>query len=411
MDLQLFDTPTERTVLTVSALNRQVKSTLENHVGHVWLEGEISNLARPASGHLYFSLKDDQAQIRAAWFKFSQKNPLPLENGHHVLVHAKVSLYTPRGDYQLIVESVEAIGDGKLQQQFEALKKQLHTKGLFDQASKKPLPAHPKRVGIVTSATGAALRDVLSVLKRRCPALPIILYPCMVQGKTAAPDIVKALTLANTHAHCDVLLLVRGGGSLEDLWPFNEPEVAYAIYESKIPVVSGVGHEIDTTIADFVADVRAPTPSAAAELVSPVMASLLKTLSQLLTRANQAMQHQLKHLETRCHYLQKRLVSPQQMIYQWAQRLDYLENQLKRAQANYLSQRQAALKTLLKTLEAVSPLATLNRGYAIVKNKDNTIIRDPKQTQPGERLTLTLAKGAQTVIVDELDYTDSTPSS
>ncbi|MEJ2603396.1 MAG: exodeoxyribonuclease VII large subunit, partial [Gammaproteobacteria bacterium] len=256
--------------LTVSELNRDVRLLLETELPRLWVEGEISNLARPASGHVYFSLKDDGAQIRCAFFRQRQRGlGFRPENGQQVMVRGRVSLYEPRGDYQLIVEQVEEAGEGELRRRFEALKQKLAAEGLFDEGAKRPIPGLPRRIGIVTSPSGAAVRDILHVLARRFPAVPVIVYPTAVQGNAAAAEIAAALRTAGRRDECDVLILARGGGSLEDLWSFNEEGVARAIRESPIPVVTGVGHEIDFTIADFAADLRAPTPSGAAELVVP----------------------------------------------------------------------------------------------------------------------------------------------
>src|SRR5690625_2927780 len=268
----MFNSPsssgTGRDVLSVSQLNRRSKQILETHLPLVWVEGEVSNLSRPSSGHWYFTLKDDQAQVRCAMFR--NRNQLVRFNpaqGQQLLLRARVSLYEGRGDYQLIVEHMEEAGFGALQRAFEELKTRLSQEGLFASERKRPLPTLPKHIGVITSPTGAAIRDILSVLKRRFPAVPVTVLPVPVQGKEAAPAIVSALDLANRSELFDVLILARGGGSLEDLWPFNEEAVARAIYASRTPVVSAVGHEVDFSIADFVADVRAPTPSAAAELV------------------------------------------------------------------------------------------------------------------------------------------------
>lgn len=259
-----------REVFTVSQLNDEVRALLENQFPLIWVEGEISNLARPASGHLYFSLKDDAAQVRCAMFKMRNRLlDFQPENGQQVLLRTRVSLYPARGEFQLIVEHMEAAGDGALRRQFELLKRRLSEEGLFDPESKLPLPMVPERLGVITSPTGAAIRDILSVLKRRFPGIPVLIYPVPVQGAEAPAAIVKALRTAAARHECDLLIMARGGGSLEDLWAFNDEAVARAMHACPIPIVSGIGHEIDFTIADFVADQRAPTPSAAAELVSP----------------------------------------------------------------------------------------------------------------------------------------------
>src|SRR3990167_8481765 len=267
-------------IYSVSKLNAESAVLLSTHFGFIYVTGEISNLSRPSSGHLYFSLKDDQAQIRCALFRFQhQKMDFALENGQEIIVQAKVSLYEPKGDYQLIVSSIQLAGAGKLQIAFEQLKKELEKAGLFDEKHKKPLPLFPKQIGVITSPTAAALQDILKVLKKRFPSMPVIVYPTQVQGNLAAAQIAAAIQQANQHNVCDVLILARGGGSIEDLWSFNEKIVAQAIFDSVIPIVTGIGHQTDFTIADFVADVRAPTPSAAAEMVSPDRDELLLQIS------------------------------------------------------------------------------------------------------------------------------------
>ncbi|MBN8280293.1 MAG: exodeoxyribonuclease VII large subunit, partial [Gammaproteobacteria bacterium] len=272
-------------VLSVSQLNRLARQLLESDLPQLWVEGEISNLARPASGHLYFSLKDDRAQIRCALFKGRGRGPAPsVTNGLQVIARGRVSLYEPRGDYQLIVDHLEPAGEGLLRRRLEELKQKLAAEGLFDEARKRDLPALPRRIGVVSSPSGAAIRDVLHVLARRFPAIPVVLYPVQVQGEQAKHDIVEALRLAAARAECDVLVLCRGGGSLEDLWAFNEEIVARAIAACPIPVVAGVGHEVDVTVADLVADVRAPTPSGAAELVVPDARDWFRRLAVLERR-------------------------------------------------------------------------------------------------------------------------------
>jgi exodeoxyribonuclease VII large subunit len=268
----------QATALTVSQLNRQARTLLEQGLARLWVEGEVSNLARPASGHLYFRLKDESAQIGAAFFRNRQRGPtIGLKNGDHGLAYGQVSLYEARGDYQLIVEQVEPAGEGVLKRRYDALRKKLDAEGLFDESLKQAIPEVPRCIGVITSPSGAAIRDVLTVLRRRFPAVPVVIYPSAVQGDAAAPELLAALRTARRRAECDVLLLTRGGGSLEDLWAFNDEALARAIAESEIPVISAVGHEIDFTIADFVADVRAPTPSGAAEMIVPDRQAWLRT--------------------------------------------------------------------------------------------------------------------------------------
>jgi exodeoxyribonuclease VII large subunit len=278
------DSP-QSSAISVSELNRKARALLEQGIARLWVEGELSNLARPASGHVYFSMKDDFAQIRCAFFRQRQgRSAIDFEDGDQVLVFGRVSIYEARGDYQLIVERIEAAGEGELRRRFEALKKKLVAEGLFDEERKQPLPELPRRIGVVTSSSGAAIRDILTVLGRRFPSVPVIIYPTAVQGEAAAGQIVEALGAVTRRGECDVAIIARGGGSLEDLWPFNEEIVARAVGDCPIPIVSAVGHEIDFTICDFVADVRAPTPSGAAELVVPDQAEWLRTLASTAQR-------------------------------------------------------------------------------------------------------------------------------
>ena len=295
-------------IFTVTQLNYSVRHLLEMELGQVWLIGEISNFSQPVSGHWYLSLKDENAQVRCAMFKMKnlRVNFRP-QNGMQVLVRASVSLYEPRGDYQLIIKSMQMAGDGLLQQQFEALKMKLAVQGFFAQEHKKPIPKFVKQVGIITSPSGAALQDILHILNRRDPSLQIVIYPTLVQGKEATQDIIDTIKLANQRKECDVLIVGRGGGSLEDLWCFNEEAVAYAIYQSELPIISAVGHETDVTIADFVADLRAPTPSAAAELVSRDQQEMVRLLQHHLNMVNLAFDRLWVEKLSRFQYLNLRL--------------------------------------------------------------------------------------------------------
>ncbi|OIV45744.1 exodeoxyribonuclease VII large subunit, partial [Sodalis sp. TME1] len=303
-----MSTPPTSLIFTVSRLNKTVRELLEGEMGQVWLTGEISNFSQPASGHWYFTLKDDRAQVRCAMFRnTNRRTTFSPRNGQQVLVRATLTLYEPRGDYQLIAESMQPAGDGLLQQQFEQLKQQLSDEGLFSQQYKQPLPSPARRVGVITSASGAALHDILQVLKRRDPSLPVVVYPTAVQGQEAPAQIVRAIETANRRAECDVLIVGRGGGSLEDLASFNDERVARAIFASRLPVVSAVGHETDVTIADFVADLRAPTPSAAAELVSRNQLELLRQLQSQRQRLEMAMDYFLAQRQQHYGRLQHRL--------------------------------------------------------------------------------------------------------
>ncbi|WP_419205348.1 exodeoxyribonuclease VII large subunit [Photobacterium leiognathi] len=432
---------TNSRIYTVSSLNAQVRLILENEMGVVWLIGELSNFSMPVSGHWYFTLKDSRAQVKCAMFKGSNRHvTFKPGNGNQVLVKARLSLYEPRGDYQLIIESMQPEGDGRLQQQFEQLKMSLAAEGLFAQSLKKSLPEQPKRVGIITSKTGAALHDILHVLQRRDPSLPIVIYPTMVQGEGAAISIAQAIGRANARQECDVLIVGRGGGSLEDLWAFNEEIVARTIAASQIPIVSAVGHEVDVTIADFVADVRAPTPSAAAELISRDMTHQ----TQLLDRKRQQLRHaitaylsqslrqttQLQHRLERQHP-QLRLNLQQQHLDEISQRLtqamarklqkhqQYIEHNnyklslyspaslVRNAQRNLERSEQRLYDALdrkllnarhklavaAEKLETVSPLATLARGYSITRNEQGDVIRKASQVKAGDTLITTLTDG------------------
>ena len=428
-------------IYSVSQLNQSVRLMLENQLGAVWLTGEISNFSQPVSGHWYLSLKDENAQVRCAMFRMKNlRVSFRPTNGMQVLVRANVSLYEPRGDYQLIIESMHLAGEGLLMQQFEALKLKLAAEGLFAQHLKKNLPHFSKAVGIITSKTGAALQDILHILQRRDPSLKIIIYPTAVQGKDAATDIVQMIELANQRQEVDVLIVGRGGGSLEDLWCFNEEMVARAIFHSHLPVISAVGHETDVTIADFVADVRAPTPSAAAELVSRNQTELLQQLQYRRQRLEIALdrlfaekQQKLRHLSLRLHnqHPQAQLRIQQQLITQlshrlqqslrhrWQKkaenltalsirlyknplplRLQQYEQQLAQLKVRLnshmnltLSLQQKQLAHLCGKLDSLSPLKVLARGYSITQNQQNLTIRSMKDVNVGEQIKTRLPDG------------------
>ncbi|WP_296026653.1 exodeoxyribonuclease VII large subunit [uncultured Aggregatibacter sp.] len=428
-------------IYSVSQLNQSVRLMLENQLGAVWLTGEISNFSQPVSGHWYLSLKDENAQVRCAMFRIKNlRVSFRPTNGMQVLVRANVSLYEPRGDYQLIIESMHLAGEGLLMQQFEALKLKLAAEGLFAQHLKKNLPHFSKAVGIITSKTGAALQDILHILQRRDPSLKIIIYPTAVQGKDAATDIAQMIELANQRQEVDVLIVGRGGGSLEDLWCFNEEMVARAIFHSHLPVISAVGHETDVTIADFVADVRAPTPSAAAELVSRNQTELLQQLQYRRQRLEIALdrlftekRQKLKHLSLRLHnqHPQAQLRIQQQLITQlshrlqqslrhrWQKkaenltalsirlyknplplRLQQYEQQLAQLKVRLnshmnltLSLQQKQLAHLCGKLDSLSPLKVLARGYSITQNQQNFTIRSIKDVNVGEHIKTRLTDG------------------
>ena len=436
---------TEQSVYAVSELSNLAKDLLEGRFARVCIAGEISNLACPSSGHWYFSLKDDKAQIRCAMFRGQNRRvPWQPDNGQQVLVYGKISLYTPRGDFQLIAEELEEAGIGALRRAFEQLKKRLAQEGLFATEHKQILPDLPQRIGIITSATGAALQDSLNVLKRRFACANVIIYPSLVQGEQAATHIVKAIQTANRRDECDVLLLVRGGGSLEDLWPFNEEVVARAIAASQLPIVTGVGHEIDTTIADYVADFSCPTPSAAAEIVTPDAQELSWQIQQSKQQLIRLIHHTIKNQQQHLQLLQSKLIHPQQHIREQAQRLDLLEQrlhqcqhkqlqqakirlqqlsarlqhpQLQISQANnrcqqlrqqlnhhmqqHLQQQKHSLNHLAARLHTLSPLATLQRGYAIASNAANgKIINSAEQITSGDKLRVRLAHDELLCTVD-----------
>jgi exodeoxyribonuclease VII large subunit len=383
-------------IFTVTQLNQQVKYLLEHSFPAIMIEGEISNLVQHRSGHWYFSLKDENAQVRSAMFRFqNQRVNFDVKNGLQVLVKAKVSLYDARGDFQLIVESMQEAGAGLLQQQFDALKKRLDAEGLFANTHKKPIPTLPKHIGLITSPTGAAVQDMIRVLNRRMPSIPITVYPCLVQGEKAANDIVNAIKRANTHAASDVILLARGGGSIEDLWAFNEEIVARAIFESKIPIVSGVGHEIDFTIADFVSDDRAATPSAAAEIASPDREELRGQLAYLAETLQRRVLVHFQTLSQQLDFTQLRLVKahPKSRLTLQTQRLAHTQKELINNMQQHFTQKQHALANLMNSLDLLSPLSTLNRGYAIVSKTNNEIVTDPKQVKPQDTLHVRVKAG------------------
>lgn len=383
------------TVYTVSQLNRLAKCTIEDVFPRILVEGEISNFARPSSGHWYFTLKDERAQIRCAMFR-GQNSRLRFtpEDGMHLLLKAKVSIYEGRGDYQLIVDHVEEMGDGALRRAFEALKKKLDAKSYFDLDRKKLLPEMIQTIGVITSPTGAALQDILSVIEKRFPAMHIIIYPTPVQGTNAHKHIVKAIKTANKRKECDALILVRGGGSLEDLWSFNEESVADAMVKSKLPIVSGIGHETDVTIADFVADVRAPTPSAAAETVTPDKKECAHRLWQLGARLSQLLKAALKSNSERLNFLMACLKSqhPWQQLLARAQTLDALETRLHHNIQSTLQYSSHDLARISQALNTLSPLATLGRGYSITSSK-KSIITSTRHVNKGDTITTRVQDG------------------
>ncbi|MHB1947079.1 MAG: exodeoxyribonuclease VII large subunit [Gammaproteobacteria bacterium] len=448
--MEILDISHTDEIYTVSRLNREVRLVLEGSFATLWVEGEISNFVAPNSGHWYFSLKDPLAQIRCAMFRPQNRRlTFTPKDGMQVLIKARVSLYEGRGEFQLLAEYMEEAGVGKLRQEFEALKKRLSAAGLFAEEHKKKLPLLPKTIGVITSATGAAIRDILSVLQRRFACAVVIIYPTLVQGETAAPNIVKMIQLANQRKECDVLILARGGGSLEDLWPFNEEIVAHAIFQSVLPIISGVGHEIDFTIADFVADVRAPTPSAAAELIVPNIEEMLDSLELSKRHLLRLMKQKLQHFQQNLVWIKKHLQQqhPKRRLAEQAQRLDLAEMSLVRLQVKLLTAYQAKLHTLTARLygttprhkirelqhllnhyvkifssstlralhkqqhalgslaaklDALSPLSTLKRGYAIAtRDRDNHILLRASEVNTGDKIHVRLMEGELGCVVNK----------
>ncbi len=439
-------TPDSNTIFSVSSLNQSVASLLEKQYGWIWVEGEISNLSQPASGHIYFSLKDHSAQVSCAMFKGRNRSlKFQPENGNQVMVRAKVSLYQPRGNYQLIVDRMEEAGDGALRRQFEQLKIKLAAEGLFEESAKQEIPELPECISIITSKSGAAIHDVLSVIERRFPSIPVKLFPVPVQGIEAAPAICNAIKLIGESVtagdlNCDVILLVRGGGSLEDLWSFNEESVARAIYDSPVPIVCGVGHEVDVTIADYVADVRAATPTAAAETVTPDQSSWLQSFDWYQQRTQQLITNKVERFQEKIEWLHRRLQqqhpenqvararqqtlelakrlhrhsqtlldsrrsqlltgqaklfanNPIQLLKQKKQSALFLTARLQQSSINHLTLKKSQFSNVARTLNAISPLQTLERGYSITLDKNDNAIVNASQVKVGDRIETRLHNG------------------
>ena len=438
------------TVYTVTQLTTRIRATMENAFPEVWVEGEVSNLRIPSSGHVYFSLNDQESQIRAVLFRrMAAALPFHVENGLTVLGKGRISVYEPRGDYQLLVEYLEPKGIGALQIAFEQLKQQFDREGLFDPARKRPLPFFPRHVGVITSGTGAALHDIVTVVHRRCPVIRIRLFPVAVQGPGAAQQIAEAVRLANQQADLDVLIVGRGGGSWEDLWSFNEEVVVRAIAGSRIPVISAVGHEIDFTLSDFAADYRAPTPSAAAESVSPVLVDLMEGIRKKNARLAQAMRSTFRFHRNQVALALHTLPVPSQILQRQVQRVDELSFRLgsgKRAMLAAVRPRLAALatglervgpgyswqrgslmlpqllrrlsrampwvitgkkhqlRTVASTLDTLSPLAVLSRGYSILETSPGgKIVKDAQSVQVGDRIRARLAEGKLSCLVEQTE--------
>ena len=438
------------TVYTVTQLTTSIRSILESTFPEVWVEGEVSNLRIPSSGHVYFSLNDQDSQIRAVLFRrVAAGLPFHVENGLTVLARGRVSVYEPRGDYQLLLEYLEPKGIGALQVAFEQRKKQFEQEGLFDPARKRPLPFLPRRVGVITSGTGAALHDVVTVVHRRCPVIRLRVFTVAVQGPGAAQEIADAVRLANQHTDLDVLIVGRGGGSWEDLWSFNEEVVVRAIAGSRIPVISAVGHEIDFTLSDFAADYRAPTPSAAAESVSPVLVDLVDGLRDKNTRLARAMRGTFRFHRHQVELALHALPVPSQILERQVQRVDELSfrlgsgiramlaavrprldafttglqrigpgqswqrgslmlpqllQRLSRAMPWVITVKKQQLRTVASTLDTLSPLAILSRGYSILETSPGgTIVKDAQSVQVGDRIRARLAEGRLSCLVEQTE--------
>ena len=390
-------------VLTVSELNRLAKEVLEQSFPLFWVSGEISNLTRAASGHWYFSLKDAGAQVSCVMFRGrnSYLDWVPKE-GDKVEARALVTLYEARGSFQLTIEFLQRAGAGALFEAFEKLKAKLQQEGLFDPTFKQSIPTHPKQIGIVTSPDAAALHDVLTTLRRRMPSIPVIIYPTPVQGKGAATQIAHAINSAHARNECDVLIICRGGGSMEDLWQFNEEVVARAIANCRIPTISGVGHETDFTICDFVADTRAATPTAAAEIASPSRESLFNKLKQLGLQLNRNSLDGIMQRAQMLDYLARRLVSPsQQITQQQQQQVAQLGHRFNLSIKQQLQRQQKNLSQIEQNLHHLNPQAVLTRGYAFAQTKDGQIINNSAQIETGDAINLTFGVGEAEAVISK----------
>ena len=406
MQLEIPVSPT-RTVHSVSEITDRLKRLIEQHphLQNVWVQGQISNYSKSAAGHIYFTLKDEDSQIRCALFRSSAIGVrFSLSNGAEVLVQGRIGIYAVRGEYQITVNKVEPLGIGALQRAFEDLKKQLADEGLFAGHYKKPVPKFPKKIGVVTSATGAAFQDICQQLRKRYPLADVLLHPTLVQGDGAAIGIAQAIQVMNQRDDIDVLIVGRGGGSIEDLWAFNEEIVARAIFASAIPVVSAVGHETDFTIADMVADHRAPTPSAAVEHIVPDQVELSAQLDGYDTWLRRIINDQVDAHKTRLQDLEARLAPARRKdaINQLSQRIDDLETGCRNAMARCLSNSERDLHTLAQRLNALSPLATLQRGYSISRKTDGTVLASAEQVSIGDRVEIQLADGRMACRIEEL---------
>ena len=394
----------EPIMATVSQLNAYMKRVIDGQtaLNDIWIKGEISNFKEHYSGHLYITLKDDGGVLKAVMFKSAAMSlTFKPEDGMKVLARGRIGVYEQSGTYQLYINEMTPDGVGELYIAYEQLKKKLEAEGLFDESIKKPIPQYPKRVGVITATTGAAVRDIINVITRRYPYCEIIIYPSLVQGADAAPNIVEGIEYFNEHKLCDTLIVGRGGGSIEDLWAFNEEVVARAIYASQIPIISAVGHETDFTIADFVADLRAPTPSAAAEIAVP---SQLELMSRISTMSNRIKTAQINLIKNKRLYIEKlSLRNPKDRLDDYRQRIDNLLKQAEKSFRLSMADRKKVMSELFAKLDALSPLAVMARGYAIASEADGTVIRSVKDMNVGKEFSLRLADGECECIVKEND--------
>jgi exodeoxyribonuclease VII large subunit len=393
---------TQQHILTVTQLNRFIRNWLEQDMGTIQVEGEISNLTQAASGHCYFTLKDSSAQLRCVFFRNRHfTNQTPPQNGQLIIAQGKLSLYEARGDYQLIIDVIEEAGVGELYRAFQLLKTKLAALGLFDAERKKPIPSIPHCIGIVTSPKGAALHDIMTTITRRYPLAQTRLYPSDVQGAQAASQLIQAIAQANHDAQCDVIILARGGGSMEDLWSFNHEALAHAIANSQIPIVSGIGHETDFTIADFVADFRAATPTGAAEQVTPDWKKLEQQFQTLGERLRLAMMRFLKEKQQQLAYEAQKIGSPKRLIETHEQTLDYLTRQLNQLMTFFMTQKKHSLSALIQSLESHSPLATLARGYAVA-TKEHKLLFTTENLAINDTIDVQLARGQLTCTINKI---------
>ncbi|MEY3785175.1 MAG: Exodeoxyribonuclease 7 large subunit [Pseudomonadota bacterium] len=395
--------PNEGKVFSVKEINRLVRELLEQSFPSFWISGEISNFISASSGHWYFSLKDDEAQVRCTMFK--NKNMVAdwvPKNGEKIEAKCFIGLYEARGEYQLNIEVIRHAGAGLLSEAFNQLKEKLLKEGLFEPTRKKPIPQFPQSIGVITSPTGAAIEDILITLKRRSPHIPIFIYPSLVQGKEAPSAIVKAIETANTRMECDVLILARGGGSIEDLWAFNEEIVARAIIASKIPTITGVGHETDTTIADFVSDLRAATPTGAAELVTSHTIELIKTMQAYKNQLNKMMASVIRELIQKVDYLEKRLISPRQQIQRQKEQIHQYIQRINQSMKNAMIQYRLNIDKLKLNLDHLSPHAVLSRGYSIITNVDGQIVNNINQLKLDDKIHIQLNHGQADANISDL---------